>query len=108
MLNTSSKFLIIINKFFLYNYWQEIVKYWYQIGVQMELPISKNYSFSNSFVNTDEVRLWSLNGLPTDPLSVDNYAIILKTIHTPLIIDPQGISISYLVTLDISNACGDS
>lgn len=58
----------------------------------MELPISKNYSFSSTFVSTDEVRLWSMNGLPTDPLSVDNYAIILKTIHTPLIIDPQGIS----------------
>lgn len=63
---------------------------WYEIAVKIQLPMSENYSFSTTFVNSDDIRFWRMAGLSTDSVSVDNYTIIFKTIQTPLVIDPQG------------------
>lgn len=67
--------------------------------LEMQIPVTKNYTFSSTFINTDDIRFWSTAGLPTDSVSLDNYVIISNATYLPFIIDPQSIFYKILITV---------
>lgn len=55
-----------------------------------DIPYPKNFSLTNTLYDQITVRDWILEGLPNDPVSVDNAIIAQKGRRYPLMIDPQG------------------
>jgi dynein heavy chain len=49
-----------------------------------------DYSFRDTLGDPVHIRNWSLSGLPTDPVSVDNAILAAKSSRWPLMIDPEG------------------
>lgn len=56
---------------------------------QLGIPASSPFSLSEVLSNAVELLEWSLQGLPSDTVSVDNGLIVTRGIRRPLIIDPQ-------------------
>lgn len=57
---------------------------------EKDIPYPKNFSLTNTMFDQITVRDWILEGLPNDPVSVDNAIIAQKGKRFPLMIDPQG------------------
>ena len=49
----------------------------------------KNFSLTNTMYDQITIRDWILEGLPNDPVSIDNGIIAKKGKRYPLMIDPQ-------------------
>ncbi|PNG99110.1 Dynein heavy chain 1, axonemal, partial [Tetrabaena socialis] len=53
------------------------------------VPASANASLLHTLQDPVKVRSWTIAGLPTDTLSVENGIIVFKARRWPLMIDPQ-------------------
>ena len=51
--------------------------------------LPKNFSLTNTLYDQITIRDWILEGLPNDPISIDNGIIAKKGKRYPLMIDPQ-------------------
>ena len=70
-------------------YRQDLVKSWIsQIG-EHGIPISDNFDFIKIMGDPISMREWTMNGLPTDTVSLENSIISMKGYRWPLLIDPQ-------------------
>ena len=58
--------------------------------MELNVPVSTNFSLANSLETPIKIRDFILEGLPNDPLSIDNSVITTKCERWPLMIDPQG------------------
>lgn len=56
---------------------------------KMKIPHSRFYKFAEFMVKPTEFLSWSFSGLPDDPFSRDNGALVTKCSRWPLLIDPQ-------------------
>lgn len=56
----------------------------------LELLYSKNYSLSTDIETPIKIRDWIMEGLPNDPVSIDNAILAKQSQKWPLMIDPQG------------------
>lgn len=74
---------------FIGSYRHELVKSWIsQIG-ENGIPISDNFDFVKIMGDPISLREWTMNGLPTDNVSLENSIIAMKGYRWPLLIDPQ-------------------
>lgn len=55
---------------------------------KMKVPHSRFYKFAEFMVKPTEFLSWSFQGLPDDPFSRDNGALVTKCRRWPLLIDP--------------------
>eukprot|EP00294_Goniomonas_avonlea_P007519 CAMPEP_0114565520 /NCGR_PEP_ID=MMETSP0114-20121206/14353_1 /TAXON_ID=31324 /ORGANISM="Goniomonas sp, Strain m" /LENGTH=1925 /DNA_ID=CAMNT_0001751771 /DNA_START=60 /DNA_END=5835 /DNA_ORIENTATION=- len=53
------------------------------------VKISANAGVRNTLAEPVKIRTWTINGLPTDGLSIENAIILTKSRRWPLMIDPQ-------------------
>ena len=67
-----------------------MVEVWKTILKNKSIPFSGDFDAMRMLVNDSENSEWSLQGLPTDELSLQNAAIVTKGSSFPLLIDPQG------------------
>ena len=63
--------------------WQGLLK-------SKSVPFTANLNVVTMLVDESETAEWSLQGLPSDELSLENAAIVTKARSYPLLIDPQG------------------
>eukprot|EP00958_Prasinococcus_capsulatus_P007761 scaffold712_cov404-Prasinococcus_capsulatus_cf.AAC.19 len=67
-----------------------LVSQWLQGCIERGIPIEHEaFSLRRTLSNAVEVRDWSLFGLPTDDVSVDNGILVTRGKRWPLMIDPQ-------------------
>ncbi|XP_026831330.1 dynein heavy chain 8, axonemal [Ooceraea biroi] len=62
---------------------------WFDFIQDRKIPISVTVNIVNALTDTATIGDWSLQGLPTDELSVQNGIIVTKATRYPLLIDPQ-------------------
>ena len=55
-----------------------------------DIPYTTNYSLVSVIGEAATLQKWSLSGLPSNKVSIENALIIQYTLNWPLIIDPQG------------------
>jgi dynein heavy chain len=67
----------------LMNTWKALLKH-------KTIPYTNNLNVVSMLVDGNETSEWSLQGLPSDELSLQNAAIVTKARSYPLLIDPQG------------------
>ena len=70
-------------------YRDELIKQWIRSCKKRDIKIVPNYSLVNTLGDQIKIRDWSMNGLPSDAVSVDNAILASKTTRWPLMIDPQ-------------------
>ena len=63
---------------------------WKTLLVKKKLPFSENLNIIELLINDNDASEWSLQGLPSDSLSLENATIVTKAKSYPLLIDPQG------------------
>ncbi|CAH8437868.1 unnamed protein product [Dicrocoelium dendriticum] len=65
-------------------------KSWRKEMVQNKIPLSEDLNYITMLVDSATLSEWSVQGLPTDELSVQNGLIVARASRYPLLIDPQG------------------
>lgn len=64
---------------------------------ELHVPIKENLSVTEYLSTPDDRLLWGQNSLPADDLCVDNAIMVERFIRYPLIIDPSGQAVEYLM-----------
>ena len=62
-----------------------------------KLPKSDHFSLRNFLVDDGITGDWAMQGLPSDSLSVDNGILVTRASRFPLLIDPQGQGLNWIV-----------
>jgi len=58
--------------------------------IKLNIPVTPNMQVTKFLVDDSEVGEWTLQGLPTDELSVQNGIMVTRASRYPLLVDPQG------------------
>ena len=64
--------------------------YFYADCVSKGIPVTKDLDVVPFLTTEAEMGEWSMEGLPSDPLSVQNGILVTRSSRWPLLIDPQG------------------
>ena len=60
------------------------------------VPVSPDLDVTSFLVDVGTVGNWGLQGLPTDPLSIQNGILVTRSERYPLLVDPQGQALAWL------------
>jgi len=71
-------------------YRDKLTRKWVEKCKELKIPVSDNFSLSETLSNPMELREWAQQGLPSDSLSIDNGILATRGKRWPLMIDPQG------------------
>lgn len=74
---------------FVPNYRSSLFADWCAKLDEVGLPHSPHASLTKTLADPVQVRAWTIAGLPSDTVSVENAIIISKARRWPLMIDPQ-------------------
>eukprot|EP00798_Chlamydomonas_sp_ICE-L_P031303 gene31303-6451_t len=58
--------------------------------MKLNIPVTPDMQVSKFLVDDSEVGEWTLQGLPTDELSVQNGIMVTRASRYPVLVDPQG------------------
>ena len=87
---------------FLSNYRDELVeKTWLTQVRLLHLPCNPEFSFSNFLAKPTSVREWNIQGLPSDSFSTENGVIVTRGNRWPLMVDPQGQAIKWIIKMEM-------
>jgi dynein heavy chain len=67
------------------------------------VPVSADLDVISLLVDVGTVGDWNLQGLPTDPLSIQNGILVTQASRYPLLIDPQGQAINWIKNKERKN-----
>lgn len=67
----------------------DLVSQFKSLLVASGIPFQADWSMRSVLGNDAEILNWNLQGLPRDPLSVDNALVVIETKRWPLLLDPQ-------------------
>jgi dynein heavy chain len=67
----------------------DMVKEWVRTCLEYSIPADENFTLERVLGDPPTIREWNIQGLPADPLSVENGIIVTKGRRWPLMIDPQ-------------------
>ncbi|OXA50010.1 Dynein heavy chain 7, axonemal [Folsomia candida] len=73
---------------------------WFKKVVDLDIPISKNYTFATTLGDPVAIRAWNIAGLPSDSFSTDNGIIVSHARRWPLMIDPQSQATKWIKNLE--------
>eukprot|EP00062_Callorhinchus_milii_P022724 gi/632980863/ref/XP_007907272.1/ PREDICTED: dynein heavy chain 3, axonemal-like [Callorhinchus milii] len=82
---------------------QEILKEWFTLCKQKQIPVSNIFCLSNTLGDPVRILEWQLHGLPRDIFSVDNAIIVTSAQRWPLMIDPQGQANKWIKNMEKAN-----
>jgi len=61
-----------------------------------QVPVTSNLDVISFLVDVGTIGDWNMEGLPTDPLSIQNGILVTRSSRYPLLIDPQGQAVSWI------------
>jgi dynein heavy chain len=64
---------------------------------QRAIPLSPAIDLTDFLADVGTIGDWNLAGLPTDPLSIQNGILVTRSNRYPLLIDPQGQALNWIV-----------
>lgn len=70
-------------------YRDELITKWLETTTELKIPTSASFSLEGTLGDPVQIRNWQNQGLPTDPVSVNNGILVAKCRRWPLMIDPQ-------------------
>ena len=70
-------------------YRDQLIENWLEQANHLSIPASPKFSLTNTLGDPVQIREWQNQGLPTDPVSVNNGILVDKCRRWPLMIDPQ-------------------
>ncbi|KAI9002652.1 dynein heavy chain and region D6 of dynein motor-domain-containing protein [Gaertneriomyces semiglobifer] len=68
----------------------ELITGWIRRCQELSIPVSDSFSLIESLGDSAIIRDWNIQGLPADPLSIENGILVTRGRRWPLMIDPQG------------------
>ena len=71
------------------DYREALVSEWLEKAGEFAIPASAKFSLSSTLGDPVQIREWQNEGLPTDPVSVNNGILVDRCRRWPLMIDPQ-------------------
>ncbi|KAA6382715.1 MAG: putative dynein heavy chain, partial [Streblomastix strix] len=71
-------------------YRQDLINDWLESCDELDIPVSQNFNLETVLSTPVQTRDWNIQGLPSDPLSIENAVLVTNTRRWPLMIDPQG------------------
>jgi len=84
-------------------YREALLTKWHARCVELRIPVSEQCSLFNTLSDAVEVREWTLWGLPTDAVSVDNAIMVTRGQRWPLMIDPQSQADTWIKAMEARN-----
>ncbi|KAJ3192063.1 Dynein heavy chain 6, axonemal [Irineochytrium annulatum] len=94
---------VAYNGAFTSTYRKELIIQWIRKCQDIGIPVSENFNLADHLVDPAVVRDWSIQGLPGDPLSIENGILVTRGRRWPLMIDPQGQANRWIRSLEGSN-----
>lgn len=67
------------------------------------VPVTRNLDVISFLVDVGTIGDWNMQGLPTDPLSTQNGILVTKSTRFPLLVDPQGQALSWILNKEREN-----
>lgn len=67
------------------------------------VPITQGIDIISFMVDIGTIGDWNMQGLPADPLSIQNGILVTRSSRFPLMIDPQGQALSWIKSKEASN-----
>lgn len=61
------------------------------------IPITTDFSLDSFLADPGTISDWNMQGLPSDPLSIQNGLLVARAARFPLLIDPQGQALSWVL-----------
>uniref|UniRef100_A0A7S1U3J4 Dynein heavy chain n=1 Tax=Phaeomonas parva TaxID=124430 RepID=A0A7S1U3J4_9STRA len=68
-----------------------------------EIPVSTGLDLTAFLVDVGTIGDWGLEGLPSDPLSIQNGILVSRSSRYPLLIDPQGQALKWILNHEAAN-----
>ena len=67
---------------------------------ERRIPLSANLDLTDFLADIGMIGDWTLSGLPTDPLSIQNGILVTRSSRYPLLIDPQGQALNWITNFE--------
>lgn len=67
------------------------------------VPVTRKLDIISFLADVGTIGDWNMQGLPTDPLSIQNGILVTKSTRYPLLIDPQGQALSWIRRKELDN-----
>merc|ERR1711871_1374990 len=61
-----------------------------------QVPVTQKLDVTDFLVDIGTIGDWNMEGLPTDPLSIQNGILVTRSSRYPMLIDPQGQALSWI------------
>jgi dynein heavy chain len=68
---------------------------------ERKIPMTLNIDLSAFLVDVGTIGDWNIEGLPTDALSIQNGILVTRSSRYPLLIDPQGQALAWIVNHEV-------
>uniref|UniRef100_A0A7N5JRQ9 Dynein axonemal heavy chain 3 n=1 Tax=Ailuropoda melanoleuca TaxID=9646 RepID=A0A7N5JRQ9_AILME len=78
-------------------------KQWLAQCKEKIIPVSSDFSLSNTLGDPIKIRAWQIAGLPIDSFSIDNGIIVSNSRRWALMIDPQGQANKWVKNMEKAN-----
>jgi dynein heavy chain, axonemal len=75
----------------------------YEDCLKRSIPVTKDLQITKFLVDASEVGDWTIQGLPTDDLSIQNGILVTRASRWPLLIDPQGQGLNWIKNKEAAN-----
>ena len=67
------------------------------------VPATENLDIISFLADVGTIGDWNMDGLPTDPLSIQNGILVTSSTRFPLLVDPQGQALNWIRNKESSN-----
>ena len=76
---------------------------WVETCKGRQIPVDSNFTLERIIGDPPTIRNWNIQGLPADPLSIENGIIVTKGRRWPLMIDPQTQAVRWIRQMEKAN-----
>ena len=88
---------------FSHSFRNELFSQWYQACLERDIPVSRNFDFTEFLTKPIEIKRWLSNSLPQDNNSIQSAVLVKNSRKWPLLIDPQRQALKWIAEMEKCN-----